>query len=144
MTAEFWAILTGMCWAFGSFFEKKGVALGHLSPVMGACLRTAVSLLILGVISFPYWHQVKSAGFKPLTMVIIGGGVCSGALGILFLYQALNAGKLSIVMPLAFCLSPVIGVILGTLFFQERLTLPQTVGIALTVAGATMTAYFRG
>lgn len=144
MTAEFWAILTGMCWAFGSFFEKKGVTLGNLSPVMGAGLRTAVSVLVLGVLSFPYWHQVKNAGPRSLTMVMIGGGVFSGAMGILFLYQALNAGKLSIVMPLAFCLSPVIGAILGMLFLHERLTFMQTLGVTLTVIGATLTAYFRG
>jgi len=144
MTAEYWAILTGMCWAFGSFFEKKGVALGNLSPVMGASLRTAVSVLVLGAMSYPYWHQLKSAGTKSLLMIFIGGGVFSGALGILFLYQALNSGKLSIVLPLAFCLSPVIGVFLGTVFMDEKLSFIQYFGIMMTVVGATITAYFRG
>ncbi|MBN1295506.1 EamA family transporter [bacterium] len=144
MTAEIWAILTGTCWALGSFLEKKGVALGHLSPVMGASLRTAVSVLFLGIFSYPYWHQLKHAGSRSLIMVIIGGGLLSGTLGILFLYQALNSGKLSVVMPLAFCLSPVIGVMLGLVFFHERLTVMQYLGITLTVIGATLTAYFRG
>lgn len=144
MTAEFWAILTGMCWAFGSFFEKKGVALGNLSPVMGASLRTAASVIILAAMSFPYWHQLKTAGTKSIVMVVVSGGVFSGALGILFLYQALSSGKLSVVMPLAFCLSPVIGVILGAVFMKEKLTFLQYIGVSLTVLGATLTAYFRG
>ncbi|MCD4655496.1 EamA family transporter [bacterium] len=144
MSAEIWAILTGVCWAFGSFFEKKGVALGNLSPVMGASLRTAVSVIVLGVLSFPYWYQLKSAGTKSILMVVVAGGVFSGALGILFLYQALNTGKLSIVLPLAFCLSPVIGVLLGVFFMQEKLTAMQYLGVTLTVVGASLTAYFRG
>jgi catalase len=32
MRAEFWAILTAMCWAVGSFLEKRGIKLGDLSP----------------------------------------------------------------------------------------------------------------
>ena len=144
MAAELWAVLTGMCWAFGSFFEKKGVALGNLSPVMGASLRTAVSVIVLGALSFPHWHQLKTAGTKSILMVMIAGGVFSGALGILFLYQALNSGKLSVVMPLAFCLSPVIGAVLGVIFMKEKLTAMQYLGVSLTVVGATLTAYFRG
>jgi len=144
MTAELWAILTGLCWAFGSFFEKKGVAVGNLSPIMGAGLRTAISVVVLGALSFPYWGQLKHAGSRSLSMVVIGGGIFSGALGILFLYQALSVGKLSVVLPLAFCLSPVIGAVLGMLFFEERLTALQYIGVTLTVIGATMTAYFRG
>jgi transporter family protein len=144
MSAEFWAILTGFCWAFGSFFEKKGVFLGQLSPVMGAALRTSISVIVLGVLSYPHWHQLKTAGTRSILMVVIAGGVFSGALGILFLYQALSSGKLSVVMPLAFCLSPVIGALLGVVFMKEKLTAFQYLGVAMTVAGATLTIYFKG
>ncbi len=143
MRAEIWAVLTAVCWAVGSFFEKKGVKLGEMSPAMGATLRTCMSVAILGMLSFPYWRQVKSAGTKPLLMVILGGGILSGALGILFLYRALNGGNLSVVLPIAFCLTPVLGAVLGIAFLDEKTHVLQLIGIALTVIGASMTAYFR-
>ncbi|MBN1550862.1 EamA family transporter [bacterium] len=143
MAAELWAVLTALCWAFGSFFEKKGVRLGGFSPVLGAAIRTTVSVLVLAAMSYPFWRQLKDAGPKPILMVAISGGVFSGALGIMFLYFALNGGNLSIVLPIAFCLTPVIGVVLGVIFMKETMNTYQFLGILLTIIGATMTAYFR-
>lgn len=143
MRAEFWAVLTAVCWACGSFFEKKGVKLGGFAPVMGTTIRTATSVILLAVISYPFWHQLRTAGLKPILMIAIAGGVFAGALGILFFYQALSLGALSIVLPLAFCLTPVIGVILGGVLLGEKLLPIQYVGIALTIGGAAITAYFR-
>ena len=86
MRAEFWAILTAVSWAVGSFFEKKGVKLGGFAPVMGTAIRTSVSLLVLAALSYPYWSQLRAAGAKPILMIAIGGGVCAGGLGLLFFY----------------------------------------------------------
>jgi uncharacterized membrane protein len=141
--AEFWAVLTAVCWAGGSFFEKKGVKLGGFAPVMGTTIRTATSLVLLAAISYPFWHQLRMAGLKPMLMIAIGGGVFAGALGILFFYQALSLGALSIVLPLAFCLTPVIGVVLGGVLLGERLLPIQYLGVTLTIGGAAITAYFR-
>jgi bacterial/archaeal transporter family protein len=138
-----WAFLTALCWAFGSFFEKKGIKLGGFSPVLGATIRTAFSLVLLSVMSIPHYRQFRVSGIKPIVMIAISGGIFSGALGILFLYHALSSGNLSIVLPIAFCLTPVIGSLLGVLFMHEKLHALQVTGIALTIIGATMTAYFR-
>ena len=62
MRAELWAILTAVCWAGGSYFEKRGVKLGGFSPVMGTALRTAVSLVVMAVLSYPFWGQLRTAG----------------------------------------------------------------------------------
>ena len=143
MSAEIWAVLTALCWAIGSFFEKKGVKMGGFSPVMGATIRTAMSVIVLLALSFPYWKQIRTAGLKPTLMIAVSGGIFSGALGITFLYFALRTGNLSIVLPIAFCLTPVIGVLLGLFFMQEELSTLQLIGISLTIIGAAMTAYFR-
>lgn len=143
MRAEFWAVLTALCWGFGSLLEKRGVILGGLTPVMGTAIRTAVSLLLLLVISFPYWGQVKTAGLKPILMIAAGGGVLAGCLGILFLYTGLKSGNISTVMPIAFCLAPVIGAVLGWLVLQEKLAVLQVVGIVLCVAGASLVTFFK-
>ncbi len=75
LTAETLALLTAVCWAVGSFFEKKGLKLGGLSPQMGLTLRTATALLILTVVSWPMLKQIPQASTKSLLRIVLGGGV---------------------------------------------------------------------
>jgi uncharacterized membrane protein len=143
MRAEAWAVLTAVCWAGGSYFEKRGVKLGAFTPIMGTTIRTVTSVVVLLVLSRPYWPQVRSAGAGPLLMVILGGGVIAGTMGITFFYNAIAGGNLSVVLPIAFCLTPVIGVVIGLSFLGERVVPLQVLGILLTVAGAGLTVYFK-
>ena len=143
MRSEFWAVLTALCWAGGSFFEKKGVRLGGFSPIMGTAIRTFTSALLLAALSYTSWNQLKTAGTKPILMIAVAGGVVAGTMGIASFYNAIRDGELSVVLPIAFCLTPVIGVILGALLLGERLNLAQYCGIALTIVGATIAVYFE-
>jgi len=143
MRAEIYALLTAICWAVGSLLEKKGVTLGNLSPVMGTTIRTVVSLLFLALLSYPYWHQVKAAGPKPIFLIGIGGGILAGGLGIIFLYTGLKTGNISTVMTVAFCAAPVIGAFLGYLILHEKLAPLQVVGMLLCVLGVFLTIYFK-
>ena len=101
-------------------------------------LLTAVSLVLLAALSFPYWKQLGPAGVKPLALIAVGGGVLAGGLGIVFLYAGLKHGDLSTVMTVAFCLAPVLGTVLGFVVLKERLTALQLLGIGLCVAGAAL------
>jgi len=143
MRAELWAVLTAICWAGGSYFEKKGVKLGGFSPVMGSAIRTATSLVVMAVLSYPFWGQLRTSGVKPLMMIVLGGGVVAGAMGIMFFYHAIASGNLSLVLPIGFCLTPVLGVAIGIFFLGEHVSPIQYVGILMTVAGATLTVYFK-
>ncbi|MEN8208644.1 MAG: EamA family transporter [Candidatus Fermentibacteria bacterium] len=143
MQAEFYAVLTAICWAAGSLMEKTGIRLGNLTPVMGTAIRTVFSLILLTFISYPYWGELKTAGAKPVILIAAGGGVLAGGLGIMFLYTGLKHGHISSVMTIAFCLAPVLGVILGVLVLREKLTPLQITGIILCVTGAAMTVYFK-
>ena len=143
MRAELWAVLTAVCWAAGSLLEKKGVKLGNFTPVMGTAIRTFISLIILAALSFPYWQQIKPAGLKPVVMIAVGGGLLAGALGVMFLYTGLKLGNISTVMTISFCLTPVIGTLLGLVVLHEKLAPLQIAGIGLCVAGAAMTVYFK-
>ena len=143
MHAEIWALLAALCWAGGSMLEKRGVGLGGFSPVMGAAIRTIVSLALLLVISHPFWGQVRDSGPKPILLVALGGGILSGGLGIIFLYTGLKSGNISTVMTIAFCFAPVIGTVLGYFILKERISPVQLAGIILCVTGAAMTVYFR-
>lgn len=143
MQAEFYAVLTAICWSVGSLMEKTGIRLGNLTPVMGTAIRTVFSLMLMAILSYPYWGELRSAGAKPILLIAAGGGVLAGGFGILFLYTGLKHGNISSVMTIAFCLAPVLGVILGVLVLKEKLNTLQMAGIALCIIGAAMTVYFK-
>jgi bacterial/archaeal transporter family protein len=143
MRAEFWAILAAVCWAVGSFLEKRGIKLGNLSPVMGTAIRTAFSLSILLFLSYPFWGELKNAGAKSISLVAVGGGLLAGCLGVICLYAGLKSGNISTVMTLAFCLAPVFGVIIGYVVLNERLLAIQVLGILLCITGAALTVFFK-
>jgi len=86
MKAEGWAILTALCWGFGSLLEKRGVKIGGLTPAVGTLLRTGFSFLLLMAVTIPFWAQIKTAGIKSILLIAVGGGVLAGGLGIVFLY----------------------------------------------------------
>ncbi len=143
MKAEVWAILTALCWGIGSLLEKKGVKTGGLAPVMGTVIRTAFSLLFMLALSYRFWPQVKLAGIKSISLIAVGGGVLAGGLGIAFLYTGLKEGNLSTVMTIAFCLAPVVGIILGGLVLHEKLQPVQWLGIVLCISGAALVTYYQ-
>jgi transporter family protein len=128
------ALFTAMAWGIGGFFEKRGLHLGHLSPQMGITIRTAVALVILGVVSFPQWKTVPQAGPRALAMMVLGGGVVAGAVGMLCFYAAIKGAPLGKVMPIAFT-SPLFGVLMGLLAGTEPFRWKTVVGMVLTVGG---------
>lgn len=134
MKPQILALLTAVAWGVGGYFEKKGLHLGNLAPEMGITIRTAVALLILGVVSFPQWKSVPQAGPKALLYMIVGGGVVAGALGMLCYYKAIKGAPLTQVMPIAFT-SPLFGALMGILFGGEPLTVKTVAGLLLTLAG---------
>ena len=135
MKAVIFAILTAICWSVGGFFEKKGLHMGELSPVMGITIRTAVALIVLGIASYPHWGSVSTAGTKALLYMIIGGGVIAGSLGMLCFYTGIGTGHLGQVMPVAFGLAPVLGFIIGVIFLNEPLHLQRIAGVILVSLG---------
>ena len=134
MKPQLLALLTAAAWGIGGYFEKKGLHLGNLSPQMGITVRTAVALLILGVVSFPQWKNLPQAGSKALLMMVLGGGVVAGAVGMLCFYAALKGAPLTQVMPIAFT-SPFFGALMAILFGGEPLTAKTVIGMILTIAG---------
>jgi transporter family protein len=137
MNPQLLALLTAMAWGIGGYFEKKGLHLGNLSPQMGITIRTAVAFLILGVVSFPQWKTLPQAGPKAMLMMVIGGGVVSGAVGMLCFYTALKGAPLGQVMPIAFT-SPLFGALMGLAFGGEPLTWRLALGTLMTIGGIVL------
>jgi bacterial/archaeal transporter family protein len=134
MKPQLFALLTAVAWGVGGYFEKKGLHLGNLSPQMGITIRTAVALLILGVVSYPQWKTLPQAGSKALLYLVIGGGVLAGSIGMLAYYTAIKGAPLGQVMPIAFT-SPLFGALMGIIFAGESLSLKTGLGMALTIGG---------
>jgi len=137
MKPQVLALLTAIAWGVGGYFEKKGLHLGNLSPEMGITLRTAIALVILGVVSFPQWKTIPQAGPKALLFMILGGGVLAGAVGMLCYYKAIKGAPLTQVMPIAFT-SPLFGALMGIIFGGEPLTFKTVAGLLLTISGIVM------
>lgn len=137
MKPEVFALLTAIAWGVGGYFEKKGLALGNLSPTMGITIRTAVALLILAAASFPQWKALPQAGPKALLYMVLGGGVVAGAVGMLCFYTAIKGAPLTRVMPIAFT-SPLFGALMGILLAGEPLTIKTVLGTLLTIAGIVL------
>lgn len=140
MKPVFFAILTAVCWSVGGFFEKKGLLMGNLSPVMGITIRTASALLVLGIVSFPYWKTLPGAGTVPLLYLVLGGGVLAGSLGMLFFYTGIATGELSRVIPIAFGLTPLLGFLLGVFILKEPATASKLLGVAFISIGVLFVA----
>lgn len=134
MKPQIFALLTAIAWGVGSYFEKKGLNLGNLSPQMGITIRTFVALIVLSLVSYPHWKTVPQAGPKALLYMIVGGGVVAGSVGLLLFYMAIKGAPLSRVMPIAFT-SPLFGALMGFIFGSEPVTFKTILGIFMTVGG---------
>jgi len=140
MKPQLLALLTAIAWGVGGYFEKKGLILGNLSPQMGITIRTAVALVILGVVSYPQWKTLPQAGPKALLYMIVGGGVVAGAVGMLCFYAAIKGAPLGKVMPIAFT-SPLFGALMGIILGGEPLTLKTILGMLMTIGGIVLLTF---
>lgn len=134
MKPHYFALLTAIAWGVGGYFEKKGLHLGNLSPQLGITIRTAVALLVLGLVSYPEWKTISQASPRALTYMIIGGGIVAGSVGMLCFYIAIKGAPLGEVMPIAFT-SPLFGAMMGMLIGGEPIELKTIIGMALTISG---------
>lgn len=66
------ALITAAAWGVGGWFEKRGLHAGHLSPAVGATLRTAVALAVLAAVSGPQLRQLAVAPPRALASIALG------------------------------------------------------------------------
>jgi transporter family protein len=145
---EWLALITAFCWGTGSFFGKRAMNLGRISPLVGITIRTFFAmilfysfLLLFGrKINVLFLTEVKTAWKKSksgLLQIIVFEGILAGGLGMFLYYLAISGGKLSIVMPLAF-LSPFWGTLLAILFKDEKVTFHRSFGLVFTIVGIVL------
>lgn len=133
----YFAILAGIAWGAGGYFEKAGLKVLGLPPLAGITVRTMVALLVLGSLSFGAW---KGVGFEGKgmgwAMLIIGGGIIAGSLGMWSFYKSLSLShNLGVTLALAFACSPLAGTALGLVKGNQPMNRATAVGLLTIVAG---------
>lgn len=131
------AILAGVAWGAGGYFEKAGLKLMALPPLAGITVRTAVALLVLGLCSVPLWKQAPLSGNgSAWLMLVLGGGLVAGSLGMWSFYKALSLSEnLGVTLALAFACSPLAGTLLGLARRDQPMTKGTAFGLLTIVAG---------
>jgi transporter family protein len=134
------AMLAGITWGVGGYFEKAGLRELGLPPIAGITLRTAVALVILGVLSVPAWKTVGHPGdLRAWLMIAIGGGIVAGSLGMWSFYAALaRSENLGVTLAIAFAFSPIAGTLLGVVRRTQPLDLRIGLGLLAIIGGIVL------
>jgi uncharacterized membrane protein len=132
-----YAILAGVAWGVGGYFEKTGLRALGMPPIVGITLRTMVALLILGAISLPAWSQIRdTTQTASWWMIILGGGVIAGAFGMWSFYAALETTEnLGVTLAVAFALAPISGTVIGLVTGTQSMDLRTAVGLLAIIGG---------
>ncbi len=131
------AILAGTFWGVGGYFEKTGLQLLKMPPIVGITIRTGIALLLLGIISLPAWQTMeKTSAISGWLMLIVGGGIVAGTLGMWSFYAALSHSQnLGVTLAIAFAFSPIAGTITGLLKGTQHMDWKIGMGLILIIGG---------
>ena len=133
----FYAVIAGVAWGIGGYFEKAGLRAMGIPPIAGITLRTAVALLILGLISIPAWKSIANpSNVQAWMMIVLGGGIVAGSLGMWSFYNALSTSEnLGVTLAIAFAFSPLAGTVLGLVRGDQHFDVRIGLGLAAMIIG---------
>jgi transporter family protein len=133
----FWLSIFGMiCWGIAPIFAKIG--LKNLDPLVGLIIRTliaslfAISVLVLKL-SDGIIIQIKNISFKTWLFITIEA-LLATLVGDLAYYAAIKKGSVSIVATIM-ASSPLVTMIVSTIFLGETITLTKVFGAILIIGG---------
>jgi len=134
------AALAGIAWGIGGYFEKTGLRAVGIPPIAGITLRTAVALLVLGLISVPVWKSVSIGGNpNAWLMILLGGGIVAGSLGMWSFYASLSQTEnLGVTLAIAFAFSPLAGTLFGLIRGDQQIDLRLGLGLAAIIIGIVL------
>ncbi|MBX2990969.1 MAG: EamA family transporter [Bacteroidetes bacterium] len=132
-----YAVIAGLAWGIGGYFEKSGLRELGLPPIAGIFLRTAVAVILLGLISIPAWKAyTPSSSVNGWLMIIIGGGIVAGSLGMWSFYASLATSEnLGVTLAVAFALSPIAGTVIGLVKGTQEIDIKTGLGLLAIVGG---------
>lgn len=131
------AVLAGIAWGVGGYFEKTGLKAMGIPPIAGITLRTFVALVLLGMISIPAWRSIGNPGnASAWIMIIIGGGIIAGSFGMWSFYTSLaTTENLGVTLAIAFAFSPIAGTAIGLIRGDQKINLKIGLGLIAIILG---------
>ena len=137
-TWQLWAVLSAIFAALTAVFAKVGVE--NVNADFATFIRTIVILVTLAFILLATGQFQSPGAISPRTYVFLMlSGLATGASWICY-FRALKIGDAGKVAPID-KLSVVLVALFGVLFLEERLTVPNWLGVALIAVGAILVAY---
>ncbi len=135
-----YAIVAGLAWGVGGYFEKAALQKLGLPPVAGIALRTAIAVVILGLASVPAWKSIGNpANTRAWVTIVIAGGVVAGSIGMWAFYAALAASEnLGVTLAIAFALAPLAGTLLGLVRGTQHMDFRIGVGLGAIILGIVL------
>ncbi|MCK4824332.1 DMT family transporter [bacterium] len=132
-TGEFAALVTALCWTFGSLsFEYAGKRVGSLPTII---IRLFIALILLSIFSLITRGMILPLDATLRTWCWLSlSGFVGFALGDLLLFRALVVVGSRISM-LIMSLVPPITALIGRYLLHEILSLHHILGMALTISG---------
>ena len=139
-----YAMLAAIFYLAHDFFLKKISTL--LSPVLSSFLLFLVAAVTLGAWLAVQTFLGKKTGVEmgPVVQPLGLAGICL-ALATLTFIKTFEAGApFSIGIPVIYVVMIVGGVVVGYLFFQEKISLLQLAGVVLCAVGLFMVSWQQG
>lgn len=135
-----YAVLAGMAWGVGGFFEKAGLQQLKLPPIAGITIRSFIALAILGLLSIPAWKEIENPdNIKAWVMIAVGGGIIAGSLGMWSFYSALSLSEnLGATLAVAFAFSPIAGTVVGLIQGSQKMDIKIALGLAAIILGIVL------
>jgi len=135
---QVWALLSAIFAALTAILAKVGVE--DVDPDVATFIRTLVIVVVLGSLLLMSGQKVGIISPKSYLFLTLSG-LATGASWLCY-FRALKLGDAAQVAPLD-KLSVVLVAIFAVIFLGERLTIRDTVGIALITGGAFLVAIAR-
>ena len=135
---QVWALLSAVFAALTAILAKVGVE--DVDPDVATFIRTLVIVVVLGSLLLMSGQKVGIISPRSYLFLTLSG-LATGASWLCY-FRALKLGDAAQVAPLD-KLSVVLVAIFAVIFLGERLTIRDTVGIALITVGAFLVATAR-
>ncbi len=134
MRGVIFAILTSLAWGLAPIMFKLGLR-AEVSNLIAIMVHNFSAFLLASFLVFALGEPLK-VGLRELVFISVGG-ILSGFLGLIFYFEAIRHGKVSIVAPIA-STSPFWSVLFAYFLLGESLNLQKLVGALLIVLGITL------
>ncbi len=134
MRGVIFAILASFAWGLAPILFKLGLK-AEVSNLIAIMVHNFSAFLLASLLFFTLGEPLK-VGLRELVFISLGG-MLSGFLALLFYFEAVRHGKVSIVAPIA-STSPLWSVLFAYVLLGEGLNFQKLVGVLLIVLGITL------